>query len=134
MSNALFSTAEQRALGFSKLFKKLSPETQHWWTDTYPETINKWQAQIFTEEERARLTWCFLLVTEPTHHDNAEGLAAALVNPWYSAVSEKGQLVGLATADESAANRYKAIGFRERGRTVIEGPTGKLPCILLSRE
>ncbi|KAI0316174.1 hypothetical protein OF83DRAFT_286324 [Amylostereum chailletii] len=50
MSNALFSTAEQRALGFDKLFQKLSPETQYWWTDTYPETINKWQAQIFTEE------------------------------------------------------------------------------------
>ncbi|KAI0311941.1 hypothetical protein OF83DRAFT_1177099 [Amylostereum chailletii] len=133
MKNPLFATEAQRALGFDELFKKISPEVQHWWTHTYPEAIDKWQAQIFTPEENARLTWCYMLATEETHQNR--GLARSSVDTWYDKATERGQLVGLAADSDLNARKYVSMGFRERGRTVIDDPTidGVL-CISMSKD
>ncbi|EEB92643.1 hypothetical protein MPER_08816 [Moniliophthora perniciosa FA553] len=128
----LFSSPEQRALGFDEFFQKLDPETQYWFSHTYPEATEKYDEALFTDEERRRRWWCFNLVTSP--ENQGRGYATAIVNHGYRKAQDAGGFIGLATSRPVNVEKYLSMGLRERGTFKVLTPKGDLTNHVLIRE
>jgi len=109
----LWTTEEQRAVGFNDFFNKLSPEAQNWWTDTYPEAVRLHGEVLFTEEERTRRWWCSNLATDPGYE--GRGYATAIVNAVYDKAVKTRTFIALATGTDTNVQKYLSMGFRQRG-------------------
>ncbi|TFK51053.1 hypothetical protein OE88DRAFT_1630635 [Heliocybe sulcata] len=129
---ALFGSDEQKALGFNDFFNKLSTETQHWWTHTYPDTVRPFMARIWTKEELGKRLYCFNLCTDPEHQNR--GYATAIVDFAFEKAKRNGQILGLSTSSDLNVRKYLSMGFRERGQTSLDAPTGGFPVHCFSRE
>jgi len=128
----LFKTQEQRALGYDDVFEKLSPEAKYWTTDTYPGVTGKLDATLFTDEERTRRWWLYILATKPGHE--GKGYATALIDTFYDKVKKDKMFIGVAPAREINVKKYSAMGFRKRGESVVPSPTGDFYAYIMTRE
>ncbi|TFK51043.1 hypothetical protein OE88DRAFT_1735760 [Heliocybe sulcata] len=128
---SIFGSEEQRALGFNTFFRKLSPDAQYWWNNTYPDTMRELRETVWTGDEMKRRWWCSHLATHP--EQQGRGFATAIVDYAYDDSVAMGQFLGLATQQELNVRKYEAMGFRERGRTLMPAPTGDFPVIVLSK-
>ncbi|EPQ52571.1 hypothetical protein GLOTRDRAFT_46618, partial [Gloeophyllum trabeum ATCC 11539] len=144
----LFGTEDQRALGFNDFFSKLSPESQYWWQNTYPQTMDKFNADTWNKEAHKRW-WCFHLATDPKHQNR--GYGTAIVNFVFEKASHHylqgympgehtvcqaktaNQIIGLAAALDVNVRKYLAMGLSERGQTYLDAPTGGFTVHVLSR-
>ncbi|TFK51041.1 hypothetical protein OE88DRAFT_206750 [Heliocybe sulcata] len=128
----LWATDEQKALGYNEFFSKLSQETQNWWRHTYPETVAKLRERTWSKEDSERCWWCFNICTD-RRHENL-GYATAIVNFAYDKAKRNDQILGLSTGTDLNVRKYLAMGFRDRGQTWIDAPTGGWAVHTLSRE
>jgi len=113
--NGLFATEAQRALGYTKLSKKFTPEVKEWRKKTYP-MIGKLVNEVFTAKERSLQWWCSILATRPDYQGN--GFATALMDIGYQKAKktkELGTFVGLMTQTEENVNKYTSMGFEKIG-------------------
>lgn len=127
----LFGTEDQRALGFNDFFSKLSPESQYWWQNTYPQTMDKFNADTWNKEELDKRWWCFHLATDPKHQNR--GYGTAIVNFVFEKAKTANQIIGLAAALDVNVRKYLAMGLSERGQTYLDAPTGGFTVHVLSR-
>ncbi|TFK60339.1 hypothetical protein BDN72DRAFT_850593 [Pluteus cervinus] len=123
--SCLFGSKAQRQLGFDTFFRKLSLETQIWWVDTYPRTVERLRPRVLSDEESNSLWWCYNLVTDAAARKR--GYGTALIEAKYRQVACNGQIIGLAAAPDENVRFYKSIGFKERGGTIMSSPTGNFP-------
>ncbi|KZT23591.1 hypothetical protein NEOLEDRAFT_1136387 [Neolentinus lepideus HHB14362 ss-1] len=130
--NDLFATEEQKALGFNEVFSSVSEKAQYWCTHTYPETVGEYSANLWTKEEVERRWWCVHLCTDSQHENR--GYGTAIINFAFEKAKKKGGLIGLSTSIEVNVRKYVAMGFRERGETHVDAPTGGFHVHILSRE
>ncbi|THU95090.1 hypothetical protein K435DRAFT_756080 [Dendrothele bispora CBS 962.96] len=125
----LFASPEQRALGFDEFFGKLDHETQHWFSNTYPEATRKYGEALFTDEERLRRWWCFNIVTSPDHQNH--GYATAIIDHSYCKAVNAGGFIGLATSQTVNVQKYLSMGLHERGKYTVPSPAGSLEVHIL---
>uniref|UniRef100_A0A0W0FPK9 N-acetyltransferase domain-containing protein n=1 Tax=Moniliophthora roreri TaxID=221103 RepID=A0A0W0FPK9_MONRR len=118
----VFSTPEQRVLGFDDFFKKLKPEMQEWYSNTYPEYLKKYLDGVFTKEETSKRWWCSNLVTSPEYQ--GRGYATAIVNAVLEKVAKQNEFIGLATAPPLNVRKYLSMGFKERTAFSLPSPAG----------
>ncbi|KZV66624.1 hypothetical protein PENSPDRAFT_654763 [Peniophora sp. CONT] len=131
--NILFTTDAQKDLGFNEVFKKFSPETQHWWKVEYGEQVDVWLKQkTISEEEWGRMWYCSALATRSAHQ--SKGHATALVNRVLSEVHNQANgILGLGTGSETNVAKYKSMGFKERGRITMHTPVNSFLCAWLTK-
>lgn len=122
---------EQRAAGFYALFQKLSPETQLWWTKTYPETIKPIDKRLFTPEEVKTRWWYYSLATHPDHQ--RRGYAAAIMDSVFEEVKRAGSFMGVVPATEVNVKIYTSMGFKEIGSTLLPSPAGDCEIHVMTR-
>jgi len=121
---ALFGTEAQRKLGFNEFFKKLKPEVQDWYTNTYPKYIAEFADKVFTKEEQKLFWWCYTLATRPDLQ--RKGFGTALINVGYQKAEktkELGTFLGLGTLTKNV-NTYISMGFKEVGKMECQLPRG----------
>ncbi|KAF5329114.1 hypothetical protein D9758_017951 [Tetrapyrgos nigripes] len=129
---AIFSTAEQRKLGFDEFFAKLKPEVKYWYTHTYPEIAQKYAEPLFTDEEKKKRWWCYNLATDPEYQ--GLGCATTLVDHVYQVAVKAEGFIGLATALELNLKKYLSMAFHERGSFLMPSPISDTTNHVLTRE
>ncbi|KZT23823.1 hypothetical protein NEOLEDRAFT_1135981 [Neolentinus lepideus HHB14362 ss-1] len=128
----LFSTDDQKALGFNDFMTKISPEAKKWWSTTYVTLLRDFRRDIFSDEEGTRRWWCPWFTTDPNFQQR--GFGTALITTIYNKAALHGGFLGLMTDREVNVPKYLAMGFGIRGRINADAPTGDFPVICLTRE
>ncbi|ESK86674.1 hypothetical protein Moror_9673 [Moniliophthora roreri MCA 2997] len=114
----VFSTPEQRVLGFDDFFKKLKPEMQEWYSNTYPEYLKKYLDGVFTKEvDNSQFITSQRLI-------RIIGNVEALVVLQPQKVAKQNEFIGLATAPPLNVRKYLSMGFKERTAFSLPSPAG----------
>ncbi|KAJ7220011.1 hypothetical protein GGX14DRAFT_559824 [Mycena pura] len=126
--NMLFSTPQQRALGFDDFMKQLSPQTKSFWEDSYGPKV-----EVFLDETlgpNATLNSFYLnqLATDPAYQ--GRGIASLLLKTVHDKFAPP---FAHCAANDSNAQFYEKRGYTIRGRMVMEAPTGAYPVIILTK-
>ncbi|KAF9067166.1 hypothetical protein BDP27DRAFT_1329404 [Rhodocollybia butyracea] len=113
------STEEiKHEIGHYEFLEKVKPETRRWYEDNLHGLLQGREA-LFTDEERGKRWWCFHLCTDPRFH--GKGLGRKIVDYIHGEAQKNGQFLGLAASNEVNVGKYKALGFRLRGRITAPG-------------
>ncbi|KAF9059616.1 hypothetical protein BDP27DRAFT_1341133 [Rhodocollybia butyracea] len=113
------STEEiKHEIGHYEFLEKVRPETRRWYENNLHGLLKEREA-LFTDEERGRRWWCFHLCTDPGFH--GKGLGRKIVDYIHGKAQKNGQFLGLAAGNEVNVGKYKALGFRLRGRITAPG-------------
>lgn len=127
----LFDSEEQRSLGYYDFFQKLSPETQYWWTNTYPETIGPLDHKLFTREEAQTRWWCYNLATAPEHQ--RKGYGTAIMDAVFEKVKSTNSFMGVVPGTDLNVKIYGSMGFKEIGGTLLPAPSGDFYIHVMTR-
>ncbi|KAI0095203.1 hypothetical protein BDY19DRAFT_916754 [Irpex rosettiformis] len=128
---SLFGSEAQKALGFTEVFEKLDPKTQHWWKNQYPAQMAEKEKTIISQEEWDKMWYFSMVATDPKHQN--KGFASHLMNTFFDEVNKNGDIFGLSTGSEVNVPKYETMGFKERGRIVMKTPVNEFPCVWLTR-
>ncbi|TFY83145.1 hypothetical protein EWM64_g866 [Hericium alpestre] len=91
----LFSTEEQRKLGFNDFFGRLSPEAQKWWTETYPAKVGEFLTHHLGPQGGLNSFFLSNLATDPAFQRTS--VATKIVDTVFQqAVAEDNRLVLMA--------------------------------------
>ncbi|TFY83151.1 hypothetical protein EWM64_g862 [Hericium alpestre] len=109
----LFSTEQQRNLGFNDFLGRLSPEAQTWWTQTYPAKMGEFLSYHLGPQGKSNSYYLNCLATDPTFQ--RRGVATQIVETVFQkAIAIENRLVLIATnaktvcLDCGVGMRYKA--------------------------
>ncbi|KAA1474026.1 hypothetical protein DENSPDRAFT_840566 [Dentipellis sp. KUC8613] len=126
----LWSTVEQRELGFNDLFARLSLDTQKWWTEVYGPRLAEFLRGCIGNKKRE--SWyANLIATDP--HWQRHGIATALVEVVYQRAIADKTILALCTSNETNTVVYQRMGFEVKGRVDLPSPRGEIPTTCLTK-
>ncbi|KAF7330357.1 N-acetyltransferase domain-containing protein [Mycena venus] len=145
---SLFDSEEQRALGFDDFMKKLSPETQEFWANSYVPVVDKFLAEVIgpsASSSSQPFTGCMIidsnmqgtrdsqylnqLATDPAFQK--KGIATMLLKTF--AESDNPPMFAHCAANEKNARFYESCGYTIKGKMFLDAPTGGYPVIVLTK-
>ncbi|KAJ7671663.1 hypothetical protein DFH06DRAFT_1366923 [Mycena polygramma] len=132
----LFDTKEQRALGFDDFMDQLSIETKKFWAESYAPVVEKFLAD---EKILGPEAISFQDFEEQTlisiYRERKKRIASTLLKTVHDkfAESDTRPLFAHCAANELTAGFYKSCGYIEKGRMVMNAPTGAYPVISLTK-
>ncbi|KAI0262324.1 hypothetical protein BC834DRAFT_1043499 [Gloeopeniophorella convolvens] len=118
----VYSTPEQRALGFTELIEGLEPAYRAWLLDDFSAKSRALKARIFGPEMERCTMYASHIATDPAYQ--RRGLASALIRHVLADAARSGAVVALGTQHERNAAFYRGLGFVEQGRLDGETPWG----------
>ncbi|KII95585.1 hypothetical protein PLICRDRAFT_34496 [Plicaturopsis crispa FD-325 SS-3] len=124
----LFSTEDQRQLGFYDFFNGLSVEARLWWKDTYLVEFPKLTDKALGPKGKLNSWYLQLIAVDPGFQ--RRGIATSLI----SAVRQKadGSVVSVTATTEVNVGVYHGIGFTTRASMIMDGPLGGFPVTVLA--
>ncbi|TFY74384.1 hypothetical protein EWM64_g9628 [Hericium alpestre] len=128
----LFSTEQQRKLGFNDFFGRLSPEGQTWWTQTYPAKMGEFLSHHLGPQGKSNSYYLNCLATDPAFQ--RKGVAAQIVETVFQkAIADENRLALIATNAKTVLI-YESMGFQNKGHVSVDAPTSSVTCTLLTRD
>ncbi|KAI0262314.1 hypothetical protein BC834DRAFT_972106 [Gloeopeniophorella convolvens] len=118
----LYSTPEQRALGFMDLLSQFEPKFRTWFLDEFSAETRALKTRIFGPEMERGTMYANVIATDPAYQHH--GLASALIRHVLAEAAQTGTVVALGTQSEENAAFYRRLGFVEQGRLDKETPWG----------
>lgn len=118
----LYSTPEQRALGFTDLLARLAPEYRTWFLNDFSAKGRELKTRIFGPTMERDTWYANCIATDPPYQ--GRGLATAIIDRVLADAAATRSVVALGTQSEENAAFYRDLGFVERGRLDTSTPWG----------
>lgn len=118
----LYSTPEQRALGFTDLLTRLAPEYRTWFLNDFSARTRELKTRIFGPTMERDTWYANCIATDPPYQGC--GLATAIIDHVLADAAATCSVVALGTQSEENAAFYRDLGFVERGRLDANTPWG----------
>jgi len=118
----LYSTPEQRALGFTDLLARLAPEHRTWLLNDFSVRTRELKTRIFGPMMERDTWYVNCMATDPAYQER--GLATAIIDRVLADAAATHSVVALGTQNEKNAAFYRNLGFVERGRLDANTPWG----------
>ncbi|KAK7032905.1 N-acetyltransferase domain-containing protein [Favolaschia claudopus] len=130
---SLFDSEEQRALGFDDFMKRLSPETQEFWANSYIPVVDKYLAGVIGPEGVRETQYLNQLATDPAYQK--QGVATLLLKTVHDKLAQSNTrpMFAHCAANEKNARFYESCGYTIRGSMHLHAPTGDYPVIVLTK-
>lgn len=128
----LYSTPEQRALGFTDLLARLAPEYRTWFLNDFSATTRELKTRIFGPMMERDTWYANCIATDPAYQ--GRGLASAIIYRVLADAAATHSVVALGTQNEKNAAFYRNLGFSERGRLDASTPWGAFTGNIFTRE
>ncbi|KAH8989977.1 hypothetical protein EDB92DRAFT_2000527 [Lactarius akahatsu] len=118
----LYSTPEQRALGFTDLIARIAPEYRTWLLNDFSAKTRELKTRIFGPTMERDTWYANCIATDPAYQ--GRGLASAIIERVLADAAATHSVVALGTQNEKNAAFYQNLGFVERGRLDANTPWG----------
>ncbi|KAI9439476.1 hypothetical protein BJY52DRAFT_1321967 [Lactarius psammicola] len=118
----LYSTPEQRALGFTDLLARMAPEYRTWLLNDFSAKTRELKTRIFGPMMERDTWYANCIATDPAYQ--GRGLARAIIDRVLADAAATHSVVALGTQNEKNAAFYRSLGFIERGRLDANTPWG----------
>ncbi|KAH9054098.1 hypothetical protein EDB87DRAFT_1834962 [Lactarius vividus] len=128
----LYSTPEQRALGFTDLIARIAPEYRNWLLNDFSAKTRELKTRIFGPTMERDTWYANCIATDPAYQ--GRGLASAIIKRVLADAAATHSVVALGTQNEKNAAFYRNLGFVERGRLDANTPWGTFTGNILTHE
>jgi len=128
----LYSTPEQRALGFTDLLARLAPEHRTWLLNDFSVKTRELKTRIFGPMMERDTWYANCIATDPAYQ--GRGLASAIIDRVLADAAATHSVVALGTQNEKNAAFYRSLGFVERGRLDARTPWGTITGNIFTHE
>jgi len=115
----LFSTEEQRQLGFYDFMNKLSDEGKKYYETTMVE-YRDWADKTIAPVTGIGSWWIYLLMIR--RDQQGKGIGSSLVRLIRDKAAKNDEALGLATSNSINVEIYKKMGFELRGHMAVPSP------------
>jgi len=126
----MFSTEEQRNLGFYDFMARLPEEGKEYFKTTYLAHFPGFVSGILGPTGKVDSWWMHMCMVRSDYQ--RKGIAKALINLVREKAKKSGETLACGATDDSNVPVYKAIGFSHRGQIVIPSPWGDWPAHLFT--
>ncbi|TFY58707.1 hypothetical protein EVG20_g8047 [Dentipellis fragilis] len=131
---SMYSTQEQRELGYDQLVNDMSPETRDWLKNTYAPKVSGILSEEVLGVTSIDAWFVNLLVTDSAF--KRQGLARAVLDAvdqrHRQAIADK-TAVALCANKEIFRDIYLRLGFQVKGQVDMPSPAGTWPIFALTR-
>ncbi|KAF9562254.1 hypothetical protein CPC08DRAFT_706773 [Agrocybe pediades] len=128
----MFSTAEQRALGFDEFMSKLSVEAAHYFKTKYVAEFPAFVASLLGPTGKLDSWWLHMAMVKSTHQRH--GVLRALVDLVREKADANGEYLATCTTNDDNIKVYTSLGFGYKGSTLMSSPWGEWPIHVFKQE
>ncbi|KAJ3717435.1 hypothetical protein C8R42DRAFT_179578 [Lentinula raphanica] len=120
--NVLYMTEDQRALGYTDFFRRVSPGCRDWMMRDFSPKVRQFKNRALGETTERNSWYCNVLATHPNYQ--RRGFATAIIKTVCARAAVEGVPICLGTQSEKNALFYRHRGLREVGKMDEPTPWG----------
>ncbi|KJA19230.1 hypothetical protein HYPSUDRAFT_69399 [Hypholoma sublateritium FD-334 SS-4] len=121
----MFSTEEQRRLGFNYFMQMLSSEAENYFKTKYVAQFPGFVASLLGPRGKIDSWWLHMAMIR--HDRQRKGVLRALVDIVRAKAEDAGEYLATCTTNDDNIRVYTGLGFAYKGSTEMESPWGKWP-------
>ncbi|KAH8101682.1 hypothetical protein BXZ70DRAFT_1006941 [Cristinia sonorae] len=118
----LFSTEEQKKLGFYDFMSRLSEAGKRYYADTYLKIFPQYVASCIAPLTMVDIWWIHTCMTRV--ESQGQGIASGLIRMILDKALAAGDVIGLSTTTEVNVRIYESMGFKVIGHRGCPSPWG----------
>jgi len=126
----LFSTEEERKLGFTEFMTRLPEEGKEYFRTTYLAHFPGFVNSILGPTGKLDSWWLHMAMVRSNYQ--RKGITRALINVIREKAAKSGDTLACSTTNDDNVPVYVALGFTHRGKKIMPSPWGDWPVHLFS--
>ncbi|KDR85991.1 hypothetical protein GALMADRAFT_397715 [Galerina marginata CBS 339.88] len=121
----MFSTEDQKRLGFYEFMSKLSSEAENYFKTTYVAEFPSFVASLLGPTGKTDSWWLHMAMIRRDYH--RKGILRALIGLVLEKAAKAGEFLATCTTSDENIRVYTGLGFDYKGSTMMNSPWGQWP-------